>query len=144
MAFQIDNVHSEIQFSVRHMMVSKVRGVFEKWSGTILLDPANPSATSVDISIESASINTKDAQRDGHPALPRSFCIRAVPHHHLQKHPDRGHRRQPSTAARRPDHPGGEQTGRVGCRVSGQRQEPLGTISYGFNGSTKINRDEWG
>lgn len=66
MPFQIDSAHSEIQFTVRHMMVSRVRGVFEKWGGTIALDVENPANTTVDVWIDAASINTKDAQRDAH------------------------------------------------------------------------------
>ena len=66
MAWQIDTSHTSIEFSVRHMMISKARGQFEKFSGTINLDESNPANTTVDIEIEAASINTRDAQRDGH------------------------------------------------------------------------------
>ncbi len=49
MVWQIDNSHSHIQFSVRHMMISKTRGEFQTFSGAIHLDEANPAATTVDI-----------------------------------------------------------------------------------------------
>ena len=57
MAWQIDNGHSHVQFSVRHMMLAKTRGEFQKFSGTVNLDEANPANTAVDIQIDAASIN---------------------------------------------------------------------------------------
>ena len=57
MAYQIDISHSHIQFSVRHMMLSKAKGEFQKFSGTINLDESNPANTSVDITIDANSTN---------------------------------------------------------------------------------------
>jgi polyisoprenoid-binding protein YceI len=64
--YEIDPTHSSVHFSVRHLMVSNVRGEFSKVSGTIQFDPQNPSASSLDATIDAASINTRDEQRDGH------------------------------------------------------------------------------
>lgn len=64
--YLIDSAHSSAQFSVRHMMISNVRGEFTKLSGTVTYDPANPANSTLDASIEVSSINTRDAQRDGH------------------------------------------------------------------------------
>src|SRR5262245_33961419 len=64
--WDIDPVHSSISFWVRHMMVSKVHGRFEKWSGTFELDEQNPSASRVSVQIDASSIDTKEPQRDGH------------------------------------------------------------------------------
>lgn len=64
--YEIDPTHSSVHFSVRHMMVSNVRGEFTKVSGTIKFDPENPANSSVDATIDAASINTRDAQRDTH------------------------------------------------------------------------------
>ena len=126
MPFQIDQSHSEIQFSARHMMVSKVRGVFDKWDGTIALDPANPAKTTVDITIDAASINTKDAQRDGHLTLAGFLECGEVPFRHLQEHQGRGHGRQHRQVDGRPYHRRRHQAGRAGCGIPGQRQEPVG------------------
>ena len=79
MAFQIDPSHSTIQFSVRHMMVSKARGTFDKWSGSVNLNPEHPEQTTVEITIETDSINTKDAQRDGHLKSPDFFAAEQYP-----------------------------------------------------------------
>ena len=64
--YQLDPSHSNINFSVKHMMISKVRGGFEKVSGKLTYDPSNPTATSVDVSIEVASIKTGEEGRDTH------------------------------------------------------------------------------
>ncbi|MEO8908104.1 MAG: YceI family protein, partial [Microbacteriaceae bacterium] len=61
----IDNAHSEVGFSVRHMMISKVRGKFEKFSATFVTGE-NPLETSVTASAEVASVNTNDENRDNH------------------------------------------------------------------------------
>src|SRR3569832_145689 len=84
MAWQIDPVHSHIQFSVRHMMLAKVRGHFDKFSGTIQLDEANPAAATVDVQIEAASINTREAQRDGHLKSPDLFDVTTYPTLHFK------------------------------------------------------------
>lgn len=61
----LDPVHSEVAFSVRHMMMSKVRGTFGVKSAT-LIAPENPLETKVEASIDVASVDTKDEGRDGH------------------------------------------------------------------------------
>jgi polyisoprenoid-binding protein YceI len=64
--YSIDNAHSDVSFSVRHMMFAKVRGHFTKWSANLAFDPAKPAASSVEVSIDAASIDTREPQRDGH------------------------------------------------------------------------------
>lgn len=64
--FVIDPTHSSIGFTARHAMVTKVRGTFEQFEGKAVLDAANPSASSAEITLEVASINTRQAQRDEH------------------------------------------------------------------------------
>lgn len=60
----IDTVHSAVNFSVKHLMVSKVRGTFDTFSGTITI--AEDGTPSVQAEIDVTSINTKNEQRDGH------------------------------------------------------------------------------
>ena len=64
--FQIDPAHPAASFSVKHMMIAKVDGGFEKISGQLTFDPANVSASSVAVTINAASIYTREAQRDTH------------------------------------------------------------------------------
>lgn len=61
----IDPVHSEVGFSIRHLMISKVKGKFETFSGTVVT-PENPLEASVTASAEVASVTTNNADRDAH------------------------------------------------------------------------------
>lgn len=61
-----DPAHTAVHFSVRHMMVSNVRGEFRKVSATIAFDAEDPANSSVEASIDAASINTREPDRDTH------------------------------------------------------------------------------
>ena len=63
--YVIDNVHSSVAFSIRHF-VSKVPGKFNQFTGTISFDAANPAASSVEATIQIASIDTANQKRDDH------------------------------------------------------------------------------
>jgi len=73
--WNIDPSHSTIAFSVRHMVVSKTRGRFNKWSGQLRFDAENPAASSVAVDIDPASLDTGDAQRDAHLRSPDFFDV---------------------------------------------------------------------
>jgi polyisoprenoid-binding protein YceI len=62
--WNIDPNHTAAQFSVRHMGISTVRGAFTKVSGSAQYDPANPTKTSVDATIDAASVDTRVSMRD--------------------------------------------------------------------------------
>ncbi len=64
--YQIDPAHSSVHFSIRHMMISNVRGEFSKVSGTVTYDADRPQDSTVEATIDAASISTGDAQRDTH------------------------------------------------------------------------------
>jgi polyisoprenoid-binding protein YceI len=66
MAWNIDTVHSHVGFSVKHLMVSTVRGQFRKYSGTLELDPKDFTRSRFAGEIEVASIDTGNADRDNH------------------------------------------------------------------------------
>ncbi len=74
----IDPVHSEVGFSVRHMMVSKVRGRFGKFSGEIVTGE-DPAGSSVTAEIDLTSINTGNEQRDGHIQSADFFEVESYP-----------------------------------------------------------------
>ncbi len=63
--WEIDVTHSELSFRIRHL-VSRVSGTFGEWKGTIVADPANLSAGTVNVEIQAASIDTRNARRDTH------------------------------------------------------------------------------
>lgn len=62
----VDNAHSTVGFSVRHMMVSNVKGAFNKFTATVDGTPADPTTAKISATIEVASVDTRDAKRDGH------------------------------------------------------------------------------
>lgn len=66
MNYQIDTQHSSAQFKVRHMMIANVKGEFDKLSGTVAFDPANLAAATTDVTIDVASISTRETDRDNH------------------------------------------------------------------------------
>jgi len=77
--YTIDPVHSSVEFKVKHMMVSDVKGEFKTFSGTITLDPANIEKSSVEITIESASVSTNNEKRDGHLKSADFFDVEKFP-----------------------------------------------------------------
>jgi polyisoprenoid-binding protein YceI len=64
--WDIDPAHTTVEFSVRHMMVTTVKGQFQKVKGTVELDEKDATKSTVEASIETASIDTREAKRDGH------------------------------------------------------------------------------
>jgi polyisoprenoid-binding protein YceI len=77
--YTIDPVHSSVEYKVKHMMVSDVKGSFETFSGTITFDPANIEKSSVDVTIESASVSTDNEKRDGHLKSADFFDVEKFP-----------------------------------------------------------------
>ena len=66
MAYEIDSAHSLVEFSVKHMMVTTVKGRFKQFQGTVEIDEANPATSKVDVTIDVASIDTGAEPRDNH------------------------------------------------------------------------------
>jgi len=64
--YRIDPAHSSAQFVVRHMMITNVRGAFSNVQGSISWDAANPGNTTLEAVIDATTVQTHDAQRDGH------------------------------------------------------------------------------
>jgi len=77
--FAIDPVHTTVQFAVRHMMVSNVRGTFGKVSGTVNLDETDPTKSSVEATIDATSIDTREAKRDAHLKSPDFLDVEKYP-----------------------------------------------------------------
>ncbi len=77
--YQIDPAHSGAHFSVRHMMITNVRGEFSKVSGKVLWDPENPANSSIEAAIDATTISTRDPQRDGHLKSPDFFDVEKFP-----------------------------------------------------------------
>ena len=77
--WQIDPAHTAAQFAVRHMGISTVRGAFTKTSGTVQYDLADPSKTSIDVTIDAASVNTRVEMRDNDLRGPNFFAVEKYP-----------------------------------------------------------------
>jgi len=77
--WQIDPMHSSAQFAVRHLGVSTVRGAFTKVSGLAKYDPADPTKTSLDASIEAASVDTRVEMRDNDLRSPNFLDVQKYP-----------------------------------------------------------------
>lgn len=144
MSWQIDTAHSRIQFSVRHMMITRVRGVLEKFSGSVALDEENPENTTIEIQIDTASINTGDEQRDAHLRSTDFFNAEAFPYMTFKS--KRVERTGENTARLIGDLTIRGVTREVALDVefNGMLKNPWGAISAGFEASAKINRKDWG
>ncbi len=144
MSWTIDNTHTQIEFTVKHMMISKVHGQFEKFSGEVNLDVSHPENTTLLVKIETSSVNTRDAKRDGH--------LRSQDFFNSEKYPtmdftgkrtvmvDSEHARLIGDLTIR------DITKEVELEVEylGKAKSPWGTTSIGFAASTRINREDWG
>src|ERR1700730_11369976 len=76
--YMIDKMHSTLGFEVRHLF-SKVPGKFNEFSGVLQYDEANPEISSVEVTIDAKSIDTSNAQRDGHLKSPEFFDVAKYP-----------------------------------------------------------------
>lgn len=79
MTWRIDPLHSSAQFSVKHMMISTVRGQFGGVRGTIVYDPKNPAAAAVDATIDCATVNTGEPKRDADLKTSEFFDVKKYP-----------------------------------------------------------------
>jgi polyisoprenoid-binding protein YceI len=77
--YSIDSAHSAAQFSVRHLMVSNVRGEFSKLTGKVVYDDARPTATTVEASVDVSTVSTREPQRDTHLKSPDFFDVAQYP-----------------------------------------------------------------
>ena len=77
--WELDTAHSGVEFSVRHMMVSTVKGRFEKVKGTVELDDKDVTKSNVEVSIDLGSVNTNEPKRDGHLKSPDFFNVAKFP-----------------------------------------------------------------
>jgi polyisoprenoid-binding protein YceI len=79
MTYNIDPQHSAARFKVRHMMIANVKGEFDKVSGTVEYDPSNPTASKVEVSVDVASISTRETDRDNHLKSADFFDVAKFP-----------------------------------------------------------------
>jgi polyisoprenoid-binding protein YceI len=141
--WEIDPVHSEVAFTVRHMMVSKVRGRFDKFEGSIVT-AENPADSSVTVTVDANSINTNNEQRDGH--------IRSADFFEVEKHPSWNFT---STGVRNIEGDGFLLDGDITIRgvtkpitfeveLNGIGPDAYGGTRIGFSAQAEMNRHDFG
>ena len=142
--WSFDTSHSSIGFSVRHLMISKVRGQFGAWSGTFDYDEEDPTRSKLAVRIDAASIDTRDEKRDAH--------LRSADFFDVEQFPEL---RFTSTGVERD---GGDDyvvtgdltihgvTRSVQLKVEGlgRTRDPWGGERVGFSASTSLSRKEYG
>src|SRR3954471_5269019 len=77
--WKIDPTHSHVEFAVRHLMISSVKGRFGVVEGTVVTDESDPAFADVHVSIDAASIDTREAQRDAHLKSADFFDVEKFP-----------------------------------------------------------------
>ena len=143
--WNIDPIHSHAEFKVRHLMISNVKGSFPKVSGALTLDDADLTQSQVEASIDVASIETRDAQRDGH--------LKSADFFDVEKYPKMTFK---STKVTVTDAEEGTVEGDLTIRdvtkpvvfkVEGptpETKDPWGNMRIGAAATTKISRKEFG
>ena len=143
-SYTIDPAHSRIGFVARHAMVTKVRGSFDEFEGSAVLDGSNPAASSATVTIQARSINTRNDQRDAH--------LRSNDFLAMDEHPQITF---VSTGARQVSEGEFELTGDLTIKgvtnavtipftYEGAAQDPFGNLRVGFEGAVSINRKDYG
>lgn len=138
----IDPAHSEVGFSVRHLMVSKVRGTFDTFTGTITI-AEDPAQSSVTAEVDMTSINTRDETRDGHLRTADFFDVEAHPKMTF------------TSTSVAPDGSDYKVTGdltlkgvtkpvELSLEFNGTSSDPWGGTRAGLSAETEINRGDFG
>ena len=139
----IDPSHSSVEFVVRHLVVTKVRGRFGEFSGTITVDPADPTASNVEVTIQTTSISTGDDQRDAH--------LRTSDFFSADEFPTLSFRSTAVRAAGSDYEVEGDLTIKgvtkpvtLSLEYNGTSPDPWGGTRAGFSAETEINRRDFG
>lgn len=145
--WQLDPAHSSVEFLVKHMMMTTVRGRFKSFRATLTTDEAHPDRSSVEVEIDTASLDTGVADRDAH--------LRSADFFEVERYPTITFRsRRVEGAAER----AGDRFRVVGdlrirdttlevvldCEFQGRGQDPWGKERAGFTARAEIDRREWG
>jgi polyisoprenoid-binding protein YceI len=143
--WNIDVVHSTIGFTVRHLVVSKVHGYFTKWSGSLSFDAENPTTAQAEATIDIASVDTREPQRDAH--------LKSGDFFEVEKHPQMTFKSTKVESGASKDHfkVTGDLTLRgvtrpvvLDVEYGGRSKHPQMGERVGFSAHTSINRKDYG
>jgi polyisoprenoid-binding protein YceI len=142
--YTIDTTHSEIGFTVRHMVFAKVRGQFKTWNAKLAYDTADPTKSWVEIQIDTASIDTREEKRDGHLRSDDFFSADKFPKMTFKS--KKIARKGDGHYALKGDLTIRDATREVTLDVeqTGGGKDPWGNQRLGFTAKTSINRSEFG
>ena len=142
--YTIDPTHTRLGFSARHAMVTTVRGQFTDFSGTAHIDSADPAASRVELTIQTASIDTGVADRDGH--LRSADFFDADNNKEITFVSTKVEREDASTWLITGDltMKGVSKPVTIEFESTGSARDPFGNLRVGFEGATTINRKDWG
>jgi len=142
--WKIDPAHSLIEFAVRHLMITTVKGRFAVVEGAVQLDEADPSLVDVDVRIDAASIDTREAQRDAHLRSADFFDVESHPHiTFTSKRPIAGRGSEFKLSGDLTIH-GVTKEVVLDVTEEGRGKDPWGGERLGFSATTKIKRSEFG
>ncbi|UMG94293.1 YceI family protein [Nocardioides sp. TF02-7] len=141
--YTLDTSHSRLGFVARHAVVTKVRGHFGDWNATAKVDTANPSASSVTVTINPASVDTGSADRDGHLKSADFFDVEQFP---TWTFTSTDVRRDGDVWLVTGDFTIKDVTKPVTIEFeqTGSAKDPFGNIRVGFEGEVTVNRKDWG
>jgi polyisoprenoid-binding protein YceI len=142
--WQVDGTHSAVNLTVRHMVISKVRGRFTRWNATLQLDTGNLARSAVEVDIEAASIDTGVADRDAHLRSPD--FLDAASHPSLRYRSRRVEVVSPDRLRVIGDLTIRDVTREVALDVEygGQGKDPWGNQRVGFAATASLNRKDFG
>jgi polyisoprenoid-binding protein YceI len=140
----IDASHAEVGFSVRHLMISSVRGRFGGITGTVTVDEENPSASKVDVTIDVTTIDTRQEQRDAHLRSPDFFDTANHPTMHFVSKRIEGNVTDEFTIVGDLTIRGVTREVSLDVNAEGRGMDPWGNERAGFSAKGKINRSDFG
>jgi polyisoprenoid-binding protein YceI len=143
-SYSIDPTHSRIGFVARHAMVTKVRGSFNEFEGDGYFDAENPGSSKLQLTIKAASIDTRNADRDGHLRSNDFFDMDTYPEitfisTGVDKVDDENYRVTGDLTIK-----GVTKPVTVDFEYTGAAVDPFGNSRIGLEGKTTVNRKDWG
>ena len=142
--YQIDPSHSSAGFSIRHMMIAKVHGAFEKMTGKLVFDASQPSKSSIEVTIDASSINTREAARDTHLKSADFFDVEKYPTIHFISTKVEGSAGELKVIGDLTIHGVTKQVVLDVEGPSAEMKDPWGNLKVGASGTTKIKRKDFG
>jgi polyisoprenoid-binding protein YceI len=140
----IDASHAEVGFSVRHLMISTVRGRFGGITGNVTLDESNPKASKVDVTIDVSTIDTRQEQRDAHLRSADFFDVENHPTMHFVSKRIQGDVTDEFTVVGDLTIRGTTREVTLEVKAEGRGMDPWGNERAGFSAKGKINRSDFG